>query len=345
MDAFFASVEELDNPSLIGKPIAVGSPGKRGVLTTANYEARKFGVKSAMSSIMAEKKCPDLIFVPPRFERYKEISNQIRQIFARYTDIIEPLSLDEAFLDVTYNKINLPSATIIAQSIKNDIKNEIGLIASAGISYNKFLAKIASDQDKPNGLFIITPNDAAAFIENLPIRKFFGIGKVTAEKFIEMGIISGRDLKELSLEFLTTQFGKSGAYFYNVCRGIDNRPVEVDRERKSVAYETTFEHDIFDYHSFIQEINDALEGLWKRYQRIGKIAKTLQLKVKFNNFKAITRSITLTNGYLTIESIEEMALQLTEQVFPLEQPVRLLGLQLSNFIEETPKEVQLTIAF
>lgn len=343
MDAFYASVEQLDNPELQGKAIAIGSPGKRGILSTASYEARKFGVKSAMSSMLAIKKCPHLIFVPPRFARYKEISNHIRDIFARYTDLIEPLSLDEAYLDVTYNKLQIQSATIIAQYIKNDIKNELGLIASAGVSYNKFLAKIASDQDKPNGLFVIKEKDALTFLDDLPIQKFYGVGKVTAEKFIELGITNGLELRQLSLDFLTAHFGKSGEYFYTVCRGIDTRVVEPHRERKSIAYENTLPSDIYDYNLFCQEISDILEGLWSRYQRFDKIAKTLQLKVKYTNFKLITRSITLLNGFIEKENLEVNANILINEVFPLEMPVRLIGLQLSNFIEETPKNKQLTM--
>ena len=346
MDAFFASVEQLDNPDLREKPIAVGWPGERGVLTTASYEARKYGVRSAMSSIIAAKKCPNLIFVPPRFERYKEISYQVQQIFARYTDIIEPLSLDEAFLDVTYNKVSVPSATIIAQAIKNDIYNELQLVASAGVSYNKFLAKIASDQDKPNGLFVIRPQDAQAFLDKLPITRFFGVGKVTAEKFTSMGILNGEDLKTLSLEFLSNQFGKSGAYFYHVCRGIDERKVEPYRERKSVACENTFEKDIFDYYLFCQETHDIINGAWKRYERIGKIAKTVQLKVKFNDFKTITRSMTNQHGFYHKEQIEKEILALVVNIFPLPKPVRLIGVQLTNFLDEdTPITEQLTLNF
>jgi DNA polymerase IV len=346
MDAFYASVEQLDNPDLREKPVAVGWSGERGVLTTASYEARKFGVRSAMSSIVAARKCPGLIFVPPRFDRYKEISIQVQQIFSRYTDIIEPLSLDEAFLDVTYNKVNIPSATIIAQAIKNDILNEIQLVASAGVSYNKFLAKIASDQDKPNGLFVIRPQDAEVFLNKLAITKFFGVGKVTAEKFINMGILNGKDLKTLSLEFLTNQFGKSGVYFYNVCRGIDLREVEPYRERKSVACENTFEKDIFDYHLFCQETHDIVEGAWKRYSRIGKIAKTVQLKVKFNDFKTITRSTTNQNGFYHKEQIENEIVALIANIFPLAKPVRLIGVQLTNFIDEDePIAQQLTLNF
>lgn len=346
MDAFYASVEQLDFPELKGKPVAVGGSEERGVIAAASYEARKFGVKSAMSSKMAAKKCPDLIFVRPRFQRYKEISTQIHQIFKRYTDLIEPLSLDEAFLDVTYNKTDIPSATFIAQSIKNDIRNELQLVASAGISYNKFLAKIASDQDKPNGLFVIRPKDAELFLASLPIERFHGVGKVTAEKFKEIGVLNGNDLKALSLEFLTDLFGKSGFFFYNVCRGIDNRSVEPYHERKSVAVENTFMKDIFDYNNFLKETNEITEGLWKRYQRVERIAKTLQLKVKYNDFKVISRSFTDQEGFHHKEHIEEAVLPLINQIFPLVKPVRLIGLQLTNFIdEEQPKPTQLTLKF
>lgn len=346
MDAFYASVEQLDQPELRGKPIAVGHSGERGVLTTASYEARKFGVKSAMSSAVAAKKCPGLIFVPPRFERYKEISQSIHLIFQRYTDIIEPLSLDEAFLDVTFNKVDIPSATLIAQAIKNDIKNELNLVASAGVSYNKFLAKIASDVDKPDGLFVIQPKDATHFLEELPIQKFHGVGKVTAEKFLAMGVFLGKDLKNLSLEFLMNQFGKSGAYFYNVVRGVDDRLVEAHRERKSVAFENTFESDVYDYNHFCQTTYEIIEGLWKRYSRLGKTAKTVQLKIKYNDFKTITRSTTLVEGFYQKEQIEKVVQQLIDGVFPLPKAVRLIGVQLGNFITEEQKIAQqLTLNF
>jgi DNA polymerase IV len=344
MDAFYASVEELDFPELKGKPLAVGGSKERGVVAAASYEARKYGVKSAMSSKIAAQMCPDLIFVPPRFDRYKEISTQIHQIFRRFTDIIEPLALDEAFLDVTFNKQNMPSATIIAQQIKTAIKNELNLIASAGVSYNKFLAKMASDQDKPDGLYVIKPEDAEAFLEQLPIGRFFGVGKVRVEKFLKLGVTTGKQLKELPRGFLINEFGKSGAYFYEVCRGIDNRPIQVERERKSLAYEKTFEQDITQLPKFQQETVAILQGLWNRYERFEKIAKTVQLKIKFNDFRSITRSITSIHGYTQIEDIKQAVDELTTAVFPLEKPVRLIGIQLSNFVDEiAPQGLQLTL--
>lgn len=345
MDAFFASVEQLDFPELRDKPIAVGGSKERGVVAAASYEARKFGVKSAMSSKIAAQKCPDLIFVKPRFERYKEISQQIHQIFKRYTDLIEPLSLDEAFLDVTYNKVGISSATFIAQAIRNDIKNELQLIASAGVSYNKFLAKMASDQDKPNGLFVIRPKDAIYFLEQLPINRFYGVGKVTSEKLNAIGVLNGRDLKALSLEFLMNQFGKSGTFFYDVCRGVDNRLVEANHERKSIAVEHTFDKDVFDYTRFVEESSELIEELWRRYQRFGKIAKTFQLKVKYNDFKQTTRSSTDLEGIHSKERLEELLQPLIDQYFPLVKPIRLLGLQLSNFLDEEAKPLQLTLKF
>ena len=221
MDAFYASVEQLDNPELKGLPVAVGGSAERGVIAAASYEARKFGVKSAMSSKIAAKMCPNLIFVRPNFKRYKEVSKHIHEIFHRYTDVIEPLALDEAYLDVTENKIGMPSATFIAQSIKTDIYNELNLVASAGVSYNKFLAKLASDQDKPNGLFVIQPGEGEDYMDQLPIERFFGVGKVTADKMRQMGIFKGKDLKQYSQEDLVKYFGKSGTFLYHVCRGVD----------------------------------------------------------------------------------------------------------------------------
>ena len=243
MDAFYASVEQLDNPELKGKPVAVGGSRERGVVAAASYEARKFGVRSAMSSKVAKRKCVDLIFVKPRFSRYKEISNQTRNIFLEYTDLVEPLSLDEAYLDVTYTKKGLPSATLIAKEITSRIFEETGLTASAGVSYNKFLAKVASDVNKPNGLFVVTPKEAQEFIDKLEVRKFFGIGKVTAKKLNNIGIWFGRDLKNMERLELVRMFGKAGNYYYDICRGIDNRKVQPSRERKSVGAENTFSND------------------------------------------------------------------------------------------------------
>lgn len=338
MDAFYASVEELDFPELKGKPVAVGGNKDRGVVAAANYEARKFGVKSAISSKLAARLCPELIFVKPRFERYKEISIEIRKIFERYTDIIEPLALDEAFLDVTENKIGSTSATFIAQAIKNDIKNELNLVGSAGVSYNKFLAKMASDQDKPDGLFIIKENEAQNFIENLTIHRFFGVGKVTADKMIELGIPTGKQLKNHSEEFLINHFGKAGTFFYHVARGIDNRAVQISRERKSIAVETTFNDDIREKVDFENKCEVIAKSLWKRYEKQKLPGKTLSLKIKYNNFSIRTKSLTLAHFIVNEKELLKTAKILVKEIFPLENPVRLLGFQISNF-KKTEDEV------
>lgn len=348
MDAFYASVEQLDNPALRGKPVAVGGNSQRGVISAASYEARKFGVKSAMSSKIAAQKCPQLIFVRHRFDRYKEISDQVREIFQRYTDLIEPLSLDEAYLDVTYNKLQLPSATFVAQAIKNDIRNELGLIASAGVSYNKFLAKMASDQDKPDGLFIIRPKDALSFLDNLPIDRFYGVGKVTAQRMHELGIYHGKDLKERSLSDLIQWFGKSGKFFYHVVRGIDNRQVISERERKSLAAERTFMSDIATEFEFKQEASRVLEIFWQRYQRFAIPGKTLTMKVKFSDFTVQTRSQTFAQPLADLKVIQSEAKHLQSLFLPLELPVRLIGFQVSGFVQEEEESgfaEQLTLDF
>lgn len=334
MDAFYASVEQLDNPKLKGLPVAVGGNAERGVIAAASYEARKFGVKSAMSSKMAARMCPNLIFVRPNFKRYKEVSNHIHEIFHRYTDIIEPLALDEAFLDVTENKIGMPSATFIAQSIKTDIYNELNLVASAGVSYNKFLAKLASDQDKPNGLFIIQPGKGEDYMDQLPIERFFGVGKVTADKMRQMGIFKGKDLKQYSQEELFKYFGKSGLFLYHVCRGVDERLVKNDRQRKSLAAERTFSKDIFDANSFRTVSNSILEETWKRYENQSRKGRSLSIKLKYSDFSQITRSSTSTKEILSFSQLENMAQNLVENVLPLEKPVRLIGFQISGFTEE-----------
>ncbi len=335
MDAFFASVEQLDFPEYRNKPLAVGGNSERGVIAAASYEARKFGVKSAMSSKMAAKMCPNLIFAKPRFERYKEISKEIRLIFARYTDIIEPLSLDEAFLDVTENKLNIKSATFIAQAIKNDIKNELNLIASAGVSFNKFLAKMASDQEKPDGLFIIRENEAMDFIFKLPIHRFFGVGKVTADKMIKLGIPTGKQLNQQSIEFLNSHFGKSGTYFYNISRGQDFRPVESLRERKSIAVESTFIIDIFDKYSFEKEATKITKNLWIRYSKQRQFGKTLSLKIKFNDFSVNSKSKTTTQEINSEKILLQMSTDLIDSIFPLKKPIRLIGFQISGFKKES----------
>ncbi len=343
MDAFFASVEQRDNPDLLGKPIAVGGSKQRGVVAAASYEARKFGVHSAMPSVTAARKCPHLIFVKPRFDAYKEVSNQIREIFNRYTDLVEPLSLDEAYLDVTENKIGLPSATLIAKAIKNEIKTELNLTASAGISYNKFLAKIASDYQKPDGLFVIPPAQAQAFIDQLPLSKFFGVGKVTSEKMRSYGMFFGKDLKRYSLEQLGQWFGKSGAYFYGISRGEDLRKVNLNRERKSLGVERTFETDVTQRKE-LEKIIDHLAVLaLERCEKSRKFGKTLTLKIKFNDFTQITRSRTHNEFHTTLQEIKTNAKQLLATEENL-KPIRLMGITLSNFAEPK-KSRQLTLEF
>ncbi|MEN9999128.1 MAG: polymerase [Bacteroidota bacterium] len=343
MDAFYASVEQLDNPDLLGKPVAVGGTRERGVIAAASYEARKFGVKSAMNSQTAVKLCPDLIFVKPNFARYKEISQHIHTIFHRYTDLIEPLALDEAFLDVTVNKLQMNSATFIAQSIKTDIKTELGLVASAGVSYSKFLAKLASDQDKPNGLFVITPEEAQSYVNELPIERFFGVGKVTADRMHELQIYKGKDLKGFSLEQLTQHFGKAGKFLFDICRGIDNRPVVPDRERKSIAAETTLHNDIFDTNGFLDLSERMLQSVWGRYQRFGKLGKSLTLKVKYSDFSVRNRSKTLPEGIKSLDQLKLLADELNVQFTPLEQPIRLLGFQISGFMEGEPEQLRMEL--
>lgn len=292
MDAFYASVEQLDNPGLKGKPVAVGGSKERGVVAAASYEARKYGVRSAMPSQVAKRKCRNLIFVKPRFARYKELSEHIRSIFFDYTDLVEPLSLDEAYLDVTFTKKEKTSATLIAQEIRQRIFEETQLTASAGVSYNKFLAKVASDVNKPDGIFVVTPRKAQDFIDNLEIRKFYGIGKVTAERLNKMGVWFGRDLKQIERFELVRQFGKSGNYYYEICRGEDNRQVEPYRERKSVGAEETFATDLFGHDELEKEMLQIADTLWERYSRSGAKAKTLTLKYKYADFEQHTRSKT-----------------------------------------------------
>ncbi|MEN6454748.1 MAG: DNA polymerase IV [Prolixibacteraceae bacterium] len=345
MDAFFASVEQRDHPELRGKPVAVGGDHVRGVVAAASYEARKFGVRSAMASIVAKRKCPDLIFVHGDFGKYKSVSRQIRDIFFEYTDLVEPLSLDEAFLDVTLAKKGKPSATLIAREIKQRIKETTGLTASAGVSYCKFLAKIASDEKKPDGLFVITPDDAIDFIEKLEVRKFFGIGKVTAERLNAQGIYYGSDLKKLNQQELIRQFGKSGSYYYQICRGIDNRPVVPSRERKSLGAENTFDKDYYLLQDLTEQMYPIEAELWRRLQRSQAFGRTLTLKIKFADFEQITRSRTMP-GLIDAESVlHSVAVQLLKAEEPFIKGVRLLGLTVSHFPEEKKGPVQLTLDF
>ncbi len=334
MDAFYASVEQRDNPDLKGKPVAVGGSSQRGVVAAASYEARKFGVKSAMSSVIAKRKCPDLIFVPHRFEVYKEVSRQIHEIFYEYTDLIEPLSLDEAYLDVTENKIGLPSATLIAREIKQKIKERTQLTASAGISYNKFLAKTASDMDKPDGLYVILPKDALDFISKLPVHKFYGIGKVTAEKMNKVGIFTGYDLRKRALDDLVRLFGKSGRYYYEVSRGEDNRRVNPTRERKSVSAENTYEKDLTNLSAVTEALDNLAQTVHKRLAKGENWGKTITIKIKYADFHQITRSKTTTHPMTTIDQLQRLHREIFNQEELLTKSIRLLGLGVSNFDEE-----------
>tara|TARA_R110002033_G_scaffold3900_2_gene20718 strand:+ start:1362 stop:2459 length:1098 start_codon:yes stop_codon:yes gene_type:complete len=333
MDAFYASVEQMDNPALKGRPLAVGGAEKRGVVSAASYEARKFGVRSAMSGYLAKKNCPDLIFVPPRFERYKEISLKIRNIFFDYTDLVEPLSLDEAYLDVTTNKKGNPSASLIAEEIRQRIFNEVGLTASAGISINKFLAKVASDYNKPNGQKTVNPEEVISFLENLEIRKFYGVGKVTADKMYHLGIFTGKDLKQKSVEFLRENFGKSGDYYYHVVRGIHNSEVKPNRIPKSVGAERTFDENLSSEVFMLQRLENIATELEKRLKKSKISGKTVTLKIKYSDFTLQTRSKTLpyyiADKSLILETTKELLYQ-----EKLENSVRLLGISLSNLNTE-----------
>jgi DNA polymerase IV len=346
MDAFFASVEQLDNPELKGKPIAVGGSQARGVVAAASYEARKFGVKSAMSGILAKQKCPDLIFVKPNFSRYKEISHQIREIFYDYTDLVEPLSLDEAYLDVTENKVGNPSASLIAQEIRNRIFNELNLTASAGISINKFIAKVASDINKPNGQKTINPEEVISFLDNLPINQFYGVGKVTASKMYNLGIFTGNDLKQKSLEELANLFGKSGAHYYSIVRGIHNSVVKPDRIRKSVGAETTFFENISSEIFMIQKLEKIADELEKRLKKIDTKGKTVTLKIKYSDFTLQTRSKTIDEFIQQKKEFFPIVKELLYQE-KLKNSVRLLGISFANLNTEkkTPILVQLKFDF
>ena len=335
MDAFYASVEQRDFPELKGKPLAVGgSPdGRGGVVAAASYEARAYGVKSAMSSIKAQQLCPYLIFVYPRFHAYKEVSKQIREIFSRYTDLIEPLSLDEAYLDVTDDKLNIGSAITIAEEIRKAIKTELNLTASAGISVNKFVAKIASDMNKPDGLTFIGPSKIEKFMEKLAVEKFHGVGKVTAERMKMQGIRKGNDLKKLTEERLTLLFGKSGKFFYNIVRGIDNRPVKPDREIKSISAEDTFGSDLGKGLELYDKLSQITQSAFRRINQYQLFGRTLTVKIKFHDFKVITRSISTDHAIEKEAAAYAIAKSLLENVDFEGKTVRLLGVGFSNFHE------------
>ncbi len=344
MDAFYASVEQMDNPLLRGKAVAVGGNERRGVVSAASYEARKFGVRSALSGVLAKKYCPDLIFVKPRYDRYKEISQKIRKIFLDYTDLVEPLSLDEAYLDVTENKKGNPSATLIAKEIRKRIFDEVGLTASAGISINKFIAKVASDYNKPNGQKTVNPDEVISFLEELPIGKFYGVGKVTRDKMYHLGIFTGLDLKSKPLDFLEKNFGKSGTYYYYIVRGIHNSEVKAERVAKSVATEHTFSENLTS-EIFMAEklevISAELENRLKRYNIAGK---TVTLKIKYSDFTLQTRSKTLpyfvSDKALLLETAKELLYQ-----EKMKDSVRLLGISLANLNTEVKKTVVVQLKF
>lgn len=344
MDAFYASVEQMDNPDLRGKPIAVGGSENRGVVAAASYEARKFGVRSAISGMQAKRNCPQLIFVRPRFDRYKEISNKIHKIFHEYTDLVEPLSLDEAYLDVTINKKGNPSASLLAEEIRLRIFNEVGLTASAGISVNKFVAKIASDYNKPNGQKTVNPDEVIAFLEELPIRKFYGVGKVTTEKMYQLGVFTGTDLKSKSLEFLEKHFGKSGAFYYHVVRGIHNSEVKSNRITKSVAAEHTFDVNLSSEIFMMEQLERIASSLERRLQKHKISGKTVTLKIKYSDFTQQTRSKTLpyfiADKNLILETVRELLYQ--ER---MKDSVRLLGISLSNLNTEVKKAIVVQLKF
>jgi DNA polymerase-4 len=341
MDAFYASIEQRDNPEYRGKPVAVGYGGKRGVVAAASYEARRYGIHSAMASVIALQKCPHLIFVMPRFDIYREVSHQIMQIFLEYTDKVEPLSLDEAFLDVTVNKKGIHSATAIAKEIKQKIYNRTRLTASAGVSYNKFLAKIASDYRKPNGLFVIPPEKAEAFIERLPVERFFGVGKVTAARMNELGIKTGYDLKQWAETDLVKHFGKVGSVYYWFARGIDDREVESEHIRKSLGTEETFPEDIYEMVDALRALDEISEELYRRAEKRKFFAKTLTLKIKYADFTLITRSRTVDYLIRTYCQIFELGKELLLSVEDIqEKKIRLMGLSLRNPEMEVSREEQ-----
>lgn len=345
MDAFYASVEQLDNPDLVGKPVAVGGSSIRGVVSAASYEARKFGVRSAMSGMMARRNCPGLIFVKPNFKRYKEVSKIIRNVFLEFTDLVEPLSLDEAYLDVTVNKKGNPSATLIAQEIRQRIKEKTGLNASAGISINKFIAKVASDVNKPNGQKTVNPEEVLDFLEQLEIKQFYGVGKVTVKKMYRLGIFTGKDLKNKTEEFLFQNFGKSGRFYYHVVRGIHNSEVKPTRTRKSLAAERTFNENITSEIFMLERLKDIAIEVEKRLTNSKVAGKTITLKIKYSDFTLQTRSKTVpyyvSNKDVILETVKDLLFQET-----MKNSVRLLGISISNLNTDkgkVPKEKEVAV--
>jgi DNA polymerase-4 len=345
MDAFYASVEQRDNPELRGRPVAVGG-GHRGVVAAASYEARKFGVRSAMPSVTAKRRCPELIFVKPRFDVYRAVSQQIREIFADYTDLIEPLSLDEAYLDVTQDRRGLGSARAIAEDIRARIKAETGLTASAGVSYCKFIAKLASDQNKPDGLCVVPPHKGQDFVAALPVKRFHGVGPVTAAKMERLGILSGADLARWPIEELEAQFGSSGRWYWRIARGIDEREVKSDRPYKSVSAERTFDVDYVEAEDLRRELSRVAGYAWQRIERSEVQGRTVTLKVKYADFSMITRSKSFTSPVPDFASFECAGQALLDALLPVSKGIRLLGLGLHSIIEEdesAPRQLGLEI--
>jgi DNA polymerase-4 len=344
MDAFYASVEQRDDPAIRGKPVAVGG-GHRGVVAAASYEARKFGIRSAMPSVTAKRKCPELIFVKPRFDVYRTVSQQIRAIFADYTELIEPLSLDEDYLDVTEDRLGLGTARAIAEYIRRRIQEEAGLTASAGVSYCKFIAKLASDHRKPDGLTVITPERGAEFVASLPVKRFHGVGPVTAQKMERLGILTGADLAEWSLPALQAHFGSSADWYWRICRGIDERAVKPDRPYKSVSAERTFDEDLREPRRLSEELERIARYAWARVERAEVCGRTVTLKVKFGDFTIITRSKSYSANVPDLPAFAEAGQHLLGALHPLPKGIRLLGLGLHNLSEEPQSEpVQLGLA-
>ncbi len=344
MDAFYASVEQRDNPELRGKALAVGYGAKRGVVAAASYEARAFGVRSAMPSTTAIRQCPELIFVQPRFDAYRAVSQQIRAIFARYTDIIEPLSLNEAYLDVTANPRGLQTASDTATEIRACILAETGLTASAGVSYNKFLAKLASDMRKPNGQYVIPPQRGAEFIATLPVKKFHGIGPVTAAKMNALGIQTGADLRAQSIEFLQRQFGKSGAWYYAIARGEDDRPVEPNRPRKSSGSETTFSEDRVIPAEIEAGVLEMADDVWAWCEKNQSFGATATVKIKYADFRIVTRSRTASRPITSRELLHETSLALVRSIYPVTIGIRLVGVSVSNFSSNDDAQLDLQLS-
>ena len=344
MDAFYASVEQRDNPELRGLPVAVGG-GHRGVVAAASYESRQFGIRSAMPSVTAKRKCPDLIFVKPRFDAYREVSNQIRAIFADYTDLVEPLSLDEAYLDVTEDRHGLGSAKAIAEDIRRRIRQETQLTASAGVSYCKFIAKLASDYRKPDGLTVIRPEQGPEFVASLPVARFHGVGPVTAKKMEGLGILTGADLRNWSLGELESRFGRSGSWYYRICRGIDHREVKPDRPNKSLSAERTFDEDLSDPGRLAEEVDRIAGYAWARVERAEVIGRTVTLKVKFGDFTIATRSKSFSQPVPDQAAFAESGRALLASITPVRQGIRLLGLGLHNLSDRFDEPPQLRLVF